>query len=248
MIDIATDAARQGGQLAYSYIKKFGNVSYKADNSPVTIADKNAERLMRKLISKKYPDHGIIGEELKPTNPKSKYQWIIDPIDGTRDFTRGLPYWCTLLALLENNKPILAVCYFAQSDEMFQAEKGKGAFLNGRKIHVSSVSPLKSAYLSVSSAHHFADHDKLKQLVQLGKSSGAARYFSSYAYSLFWKGKIDGCVLGRGRVWDFAVPALITQEAGGKFSDFKGAQSLESNNAIFSNGKIHEDIKKILNS
>src|SRR3989344_4652305 len=108
MIDVAINAAKAGGELALRYFKNQPKVSYKPDNSPVTKADIEVEKLIRKIISKKFPDHGIIGEELPPVNPKAKYQWIIDPIDGTRDFIRQIPYWAVYIALLENQKPIIS--------------------------------------------------------------------------------------------------------------------------------------------
>ena len=99
MVDVAIEATKAAGELAYRYFKSQPKVSYKPDDSPVTRADIEAEKLIRKIISKKFPDHGIIGEELPPVNPKSRYQWIIDPIDGTRSFMIGLPLWSTLLAV-----------------------------------------------------------------------------------------------------------------------------------------------------
>ncbi len=246
MINVAIDAAKQGGQLALSYFLKQLKVNFKPDNSPVTIADKKAEKLIRGIISRKFPDHGIIGEEFPAINPKAKYQWIIDPIDGTRDFARGIQFWCTLIALLENGKPILGVTYFPYSNEVFSAQKGKGAYLNGKRTYVSKINNLKYSYLSISSAYHFATHSKLKNLVKLGESAGAARYISSFSFNYLWKGKIEGYVVGRGGIWDFAAPSIITEEAGGKFSDFNGKNSLDSNCAVFTNGKIHAGVINIL--
>src|SRR4030042_1336109 len=111
MIDVAIEAAKAAGELAYRYFKTQPKVSYKPDKSPVTKADIEAEKLIRKIISKNFPDHGFIGEELGQTNPNARFKWVIDPIDGTKQFVRGIPFWATLLALLENGKPILGVVY-----------------------------------------------------------------------------------------------------------------------------------------
>src|SRR3990167_10034821 len=100
MTDVAIEAAKAAGQLALGYFKNLPRVTYKADKSPVTTADIEAEKLIRKIITKNFPDHGIIGEELPPVNPKAKYQWIIDPIDGTKRFSIGHPYWSILIAVL----------------------------------------------------------------------------------------------------------------------------------------------------
>src|SRR3989344_2215493 len=111
MLDVAIDAAKQAGDLALKYFNNQPKVTYKADKSPVTRADIEAEKLIRKILAKNFPDHGIQGEELSPVNPKARYQWVIDPIDGTKSFVRHLPFWSTLLALLENGKPIIGISY-----------------------------------------------------------------------------------------------------------------------------------------
>ena len=134
MLDVAIDAAKKGGDLAYRYFKNQPKVSYKPDNSPVTKADIETEKLIRKIITKKFPDHGIIGEELPPINPKAKYQWVIDPIDGTRDFIRQIPYWAVFIALLENNKPTIGIVYFPTEDLLISAQKGKGVVFGKKKF------------------------------------------------------------------------------------------------------------------
>src|SRR4030042_4084238 len=114
MIGVAIETAKAAGDLAYRYFKTqtaSWRITYKPDKSPVTKADIEAEKLIRKIISKKFPDHGIVGEEMEETNPNARFKWIIDPIDGTKQFVRGIPFWATLLALLENGKPILGVVY-----------------------------------------------------------------------------------------------------------------------------------------
>ncbi|MBI2598924.1 hypothetical protein HYW40_01785 [Candidatus Curtissbacteria bacterium] len=121
MIDVAIDAARQAGNLALKYFKSQPKVTYKPDNTPVTRADREAEQLIRKIIAKKFPDHGIIGEEFEPTNPQARFKWVIDPIDGTKDFIRSLPLWATFLAVLENDKPIIGIVYYPPHNEIFVA-------------------------------------------------------------------------------------------------------------------------------
>lgn len=134
MIDVATEAAKKAGELAYRYFKRQSTrVTYKPDNSPVTRADIEAEKLIRKIITKNFPDHGIIGEELPAVNPDAKFKWIIDPIDGTKEFVRGIKTWSVLLALLENTKPVIGVAYYPYSDEIFVAQKGEGGFAEWQK-------------------------------------------------------------------------------------------------------------------
>src|SRR3989344_5500703 len=132
-------AAKNGGDLAYRYFKTQLKLTYKADNSIVTNADVEVEKLIRKIIAKHFPDHGIIGEELENTNPKAKYQWVIDPIDGTKRFAIGHQYWSTLIAVLENDKPIIGISFFPATDEFFLAQKNKGALLNNHRLKISNI-------------------------------------------------------------------------------------------------------------
>lgn len=245
MIDIAIKAAKGAGDLALQYFHNTPPVSYKPDHTPVTEADKAAEQFIRDIITKEFPDHGIHGEEYGETNMDKKYVWVIDPIDGTKDFVRMLPYWCTLLAILEDGKPIVGIAYFPYTKELFVAEKGKGAFLNDRRLQVSQVSEMKKAYISHGSPHHFARHNRVEATVTLTQSVQTARNFSAWAYNLLLKGKIDACIAARGDIHDFAATALLVEEAGGTFSDFSGVWKLDSDCAIFSNGLLHEDLLKI---
>ena len=247
MLDVAIDAAKKGGELALRYFKNQPKVSYKPDNSPVTKADIEVEKLIRKIISKKFPDHGIIGEELPPINPKAKYQWIIDPIDGTRNFVRNLPAWSTLVAVIEKQKPVVGICYFPGNDELFSAQKGKGAYLNGKKTVVSKVKNLKNSYICYNSIKHFSDKNKLIALENICHAANTSRNFAELSLSYLFRGKVDAFINAKGNIYDFAAPAILTEEAGGKFTDFEGKFSLTSGNAVATNGLLHDQVLKILN-
>ncbi len=248
MINVAIDAAKQAGALAYSYFKKNLKVSYKADKSPVTIADLEAEKLIRSIITKNFPNHGIIGEELENVNPKAKYQWVIDPIDGTKRFSIGHKYWSVLIAVLENNKPIIGISFFPATDEFFQAQKGKGTYLNGKRLKVSNVKNLEDAFTCHRPITHFTKINKAKQVIDLllaSKTNIGDGY--SVGHNFLLKGKVD-IVLETGNMWDFAAPAILVEEAGGKFTDLDGKLSLTSGNALATNGLLHNQVLKILNS
>lgn len=249
MIDVAIDAAKQAGELALRYFKDQPKVSYKPDKSPVTKADIEAEKLIRRIISRKFPDHGIIGEELPPINPKAKYQWVIDPIDGTKSFVRRLPFWSTLLALLENGKPIIGISFSPADNEIFIAEKGKGAFLNGTRQKVSKISQLQNAYLAHGSIDAFENKNMFEGFMKLYRETGSHRGFGdSFAYHLLIKGDVDIMVEAKDKIHDIAAVALIVEEAGGKFSDFSGKSSLTSDCGVATNGLLHNQVLKILNS
>lgn len=249
MIDVAIDAAKQAGELALKYFKTQPKVSYKPDNSPVTIADKKAELLIRKIISKKYPDHGIIGEEFEAKNPSAPLKWVIDPIDGTKGFIRGIPFWSTLLALLENDKPIIGICFFPAINEVYISQKNKGSYLNGKKIHVSKIKNLKYATLSYGSIKRFQDKGKLEGLINLSsKTQSNKGYSDAFGYSLVAQGKIDIFAEANNQIHDVAAPALLVEEAGGKFTDIYGKFSLTSGSDVATNGLLHKQVIKILNS
>ncbi len=246
MIDVAITAARTAGDLAYTYFKKNLKVPYKADNSPVTLADIEAEKLIRKIITKNFPDHGIIGEELENVNPKAKYQWVIDPIDGTKRFSIGHLYWSVLIAVLENNKPIIGISFFPATNEFFLAQKGKGTYLNGKRVKVSTVKSLVDSFVVYGSMRHFSKIDKVDQVIKLldltRMNLGDGH---SVGHNFLLKGKVEAS-FETGNLWDFAAPSILVEEAGGKFTDFSGKNSLISGNALFSNGNIHSEILKIL--
>lgn len=249
MIDVAIDATKQAGALALKYFKTQPKVSYKLDKSPVTKADLEVEKLIRKIITKNFPDHGIIGEELPPINPKAKYQWVIDPIDGTKSFVRSLPFWSTLLALMENGKPIIGISFSPTLDELLTAEKGEGAYLNGKRQRVSKVSELQNAYLAHGSIDAFENKNMLKGFMILYKSTGSHRGFGdAIAYHFLIKGDIDIMVEAKDKIHDIAAVALIVEEAGGKFSDFTGRFSLTSDCAVATNKILHPQVLKLLNS
>lgn len=251
MIDIALDAAKRAGDLAYRYFKAHSaslRISYKADNSPVTRTDIEAEKLIRKIISQKFPDHGIVGEELPPVNLKSKYQWIIDPIDGTRDFTRGIPSWGIFLALTKDQKPEIGVYFSPPFDELFVAQKGKGAYLNGKKTKVSKVSELTKACLSHGAITHFKKAGKLDGFLKLSDKIDHKRGFGTYSLNLLLKGQIEIDIDTAGGIYDVAAPSILVEEAGGKFSDFAGNWSLTSGSMVLTNGHVHNQVLKLLNS
>ena len=247
MIDVAIDAAKQAGELALRYFKTQPKVSYKADSSPVTRADIEAEKLIRRIITKKFPDHGIIGEELPPVNPKAPYQWAIDPIDGTRDFIRGITNWAVFITLLQKGKPIKSVAYFPAIGTLITGEKNKGTFLDNKKAHVSKTKDLKKAYVSVG-LKRFSQMDNSKTLTEIFQNGSAVRNYAGLGLIYLLDGKIDALVETYGMIHAYATPALLVEEAGGKYSDFNDQYSLNSQNAIFSNGLIHSQVLKLLNS
>ncbi|MDO8487058.1 MAG: inositol monophosphatase family protein [Candidatus Curtissbacteria bacterium] len=249
MVDIAINAARQAGQLALKYFKSQPKVFYKPDNTPVTRADKEAEQLIRKIIAKNFPDHGIIGEEFEPVNPQARFKWVIDPIDGTKGFIRRIPFWSTLLAVMKNDKPIIGICFFPAINEFYMAQKGKGAFLNNKRIHVSKISKIEDAFISHGGIKSFEKQNKLGGLLRLSQTVQCDRGFGdAFGYALVAQGKIDAFMEGGNKIHDVAAPSILIEEAGGKFTDLSGKFSLTSGSDVATNGLLHRQVLKLLNS
>ena len=248
MINVAIDAAKQAGELALKYFKSQPKVSYKADKSPVTIADLEAEKLIRRIIRRKFPDHGIIGEEFGEEKPNAKYKWVIDPIDGTRDFVRKHPFWATFIAILENNNPIVGVAFYPVSGDLLCAKKGGGTFINNKKTRVSKTKKLDDAYITFGNLKRFMEKKTLDSLLNLIEKTRSGRNYGNFQLKLLLEGKVDVDIEPFGAIYDFATPCILVEEAGGKFTDFKGEKSLTTGNALLSNSLLHNQVLKILNS
>lgn len=247
MIDVAIEAAREAGGLALKYFKTQQKIKYKENGSPVTRADIEVEKLVRKIISKKFPDHSIIGEELADINPQAKYVWVVDPIDGTRDFIKKIPYWGTFLALLEKQKPQIGIYFAPAIDEFFIAQKGKGTYLNSQKTKVSKIRKLKLATISHGSIRYFERKGKLQGLVKICQTVHHNRAYGNLGLNFLLKGMVDILLEPAGGIHDFAAPSILVEEAGGKFTDFSGRFSLTSGNAVASNGLLHDKVIRLLN-
>lgn len=247
MIDIAIEAAKAGGKLALKYFENTLKVQYKKDLSPVTQADVSVEKLIRNILSSKFPDHGFIGEELPAKNPNNKFVWIVDPIDGTRDYIRKIPNWSVMIALLQNGQPIIGVIYLPVLKTLITAQKNKGTFLNGERAKVSQVKNLKQAYISFGTLKRFAQENQMKVLSKLSQICASPRCYGNLGLIYLLEGKVDILLDAYGGIHDFAPASIIVEEAGGKFTDWDGNFKLDSYNGLFTNSLLHNQILKILN-
>lgn len=248
MLDTAIEAARAASSLSLKYFKNLPKIKYKVDLSPVTIADKTTENVIRAIISRKYPTHGIIGEEHPPINPDSQYQWIIDPIDGTKQFIKHLPVWANFIGLMKDNEPILGIINYPCFSETYIAQKGKGAYLNGKRVRVSKTKKVSEAYLAHGWIKRMGNHNVMPGFLKLNRMIYSAINLGPYSIGELIRGNIDINIDGGGNVWDFVAPCIIVEEAGGKFTDFSGKRTFSSSNAIMTNGILHSEVVKILNS
>ncbi len=165
--ELAIDAAKKAGDLAMSYFDRPVNIQWKADESPVTIADQNAEKLIRETLLGKFPNDGFLGEEYGDTPGDSGFRWVIDPIDGTRSFVRGIPLWGTLIGLEYRGELIAGVARMPALGQTYHALRGNGAFRDDRRIRVSSIDTLDKAHLYYSSISWFVKSGTEKRFFEL---------------------------------------------------------------------------------
>ncbi|HYH75119.1 MAG TPA: inositol monophosphatase family protein [Candidatus Saccharimonadales bacterium] len=243
-VAIAAVQAAQEGILQY-YQKDIA-VQTKADDTPVTIADKEAEATIKRIIAEAFPDHTFFGEEGEKVDLQDHkgFTWIIDPIDGTKSFVRGFPLFGTLLALMHDGELIVGVSNAPVWGELIYAAKGEGAFLNGKRLHVSSVASLEEAYLSNGRLKYFEDIDKMPQLLKLGRQAQWARGLGDFwIYHLVAQGKVDIMMEGSIKFWDIAAAKVIVEEAGGSMTQLDGQPiTYQSTTALATNGLLHAEV------
>ena len=223
------------------------SVDLKADQSPVTIADRKAEEILRKKISKHFPDHGIIGEEFGNHNEDAEWVWTIDPVDGTRSFIRGLPLFASMIALLHQGEPVLGIIELPALGETAWAVKGKGAYGNGKRLKVSSHSNLKGAFIAVADHYCFRSEKCTFLYNSLNQKAGIVRtYPDAFGHLMAVRGVVDVMVDPLAKIWDYAPCKILVQEAGGRFANFSGNKaSIKEGTAVAGNSKIVQQVRKI---
>lgn len=249
LLDFAMDVAWQAGQLTLAHFQTAVEVEWKGDNSPVTVADRGAEELMRRLIAQRFPDHAVIGEEFGETTRDSKYRWIIDPIDGTRSFVRGVPLYGVLIGLEIEGDAVLGVVYFPALREMVAAARGEGCRWNGRLVHVSPIASLDQALLLYTDAFDFIKHGHARAWERLQTVTHTQRSWGDcYGHCLVATGRAEVMLDPVLSVWDAAPLLPILQEAGGTFTDWNGNPTIYGANGMSTNGLVLEPILKILSA
>jgi len=245
--ELAVAAAQQAGQLALGFFDTDINVEWKHDQSPVTIADRNAEQLLRTTLLGKFPTDGFLGEEFGDRPGTSGFRWIVDPVDGTRSFIRGIPLWATLVGLEYRDEPIAGVAYVPTLGHTYRALRGDGCYRNERRIRVSDVATLQDAILFYSSISWFVKAGRAKDFLQLASLTQRQRGFGDfYGFVLVAQGSGEVMVEHGVHVWDVAAIKPIVEEAGGRFSDWEGKPRIDRPDVIASNGKLHDEVLRIL--
>jgi len=219
-------------------------VAAKADGTPVTETDRRVERVLRERIAAARPEDAILGEELGEVGAGQR-RWVLDPLDGTEWFARGIPLWGTLIALQEGDEPLVAVISAPPLRRRWWAAGGQGAFRDGERIHVSSVAVVEDAFVAHANLYlgYEVDADALLHAARL---SGGFESF--LALMLCADGAVDAAFAPRGYLWDLLPAQLIVEEAGGRFTDLDGRRTAAGRGAVAANAVLHQDVLNRLSS
>lgn len=240
-LDTALRAAEAAADISRRWFGGKLDVRRKADRSPVTQADVECEQAIKSIILERFPEHGFYGEETGFSARESPDLWLVDPIDGTKAFVRGYPFFSTQIALMRDGVPVLGVSSAALFDEVAWAEAGQGAWLNGEPLGVSDVAELEDAALSTGNLKSLAAGEGWRSLGEIVARLGRIRgYGDFYHYHLLAAGKIDAVIESDLSVLDIAALAVIVQEAGGVFTDLNGRSiGLETRSVLAANARLH---------
>jgi histidinol phosphatase-like enzyme (inositol monophosphatase family) len=241
----ALQAARLGGNHALGYFQTNVPVIRKPDRSPVTRADREAEQIIRKSIGKRCPNHQLCGEEFGwDESLKSEFRWWIDPVDGTRQFIRGLPFWGTLIALEYRGEPVVGVLHHPACKLTVWAAKGLGCFANGKRCHVSKIRKLSQGTLVYGALRLFPTSQR-KGVHSLSDRAYDERGFGdSFAHTLVIRGMAEAMVDPEVKPYDVAAAKICVEEAGGRFTSLAGKKTHLGGNALSTNGLVHEEVLK----
>ncbi|HSQ36318.1 MAG TPA: inositol monophosphatase family protein [Acidimicrobiia bacterium] len=221
-------------------------VHTKPDATPVSAADQAVEEELRRLLTLRHPGDGILGEEYGEA-PAGERRWIIDPIDGTANYVRGIPVWATLIALEEAGEITAGVASAPLLGRRWWATRGAGAWGNAEPIHVSAVGRLADAQLSYPAQVTFEECGYGRQGEALSRLCRRTRGFGDFwMYMLVAEGAVDLAVDPIASLWDLAAPKVIVEEAGGRFTDFGGAPRADGGNGVASNGLVHDEALAVL--
>jgi histidinol phosphatase-like enzyme (inositol monophosphatase family) len=247
LLDFARSAAYEAGRLTLGYFYRSLEIIDKADGSPVTVADREAELLLRGAIEKAFPDHGILGEEFgtKEARNGSPYTWYLDPIDGTKSFIHGVPMYSNLVGLLREDRSVLGIINLPALGEMVSAAEGHGCWLNGRRVKVSDVPDVSRAVVLTTDQTDLARNGATTGWRSLVEGARFTRTWGdAYGYALVATGRAEIMLDARAETYDVAAIPPILREAGGQFFDWKGRETIFGGNGIGTNAALAELVRE----
>lgn len=250
LLDFTTELAYRAGRITLGYFNVGIRPDYKADDTPVTAADRAAETFIRDELGKKFPTHAILGEEFGETaSQDSAMRWIIDPIDGTKSFMRGVPLYAVLIGLEIEGTVRVGAAYFPGTDEMLCAAEGEGAWWNGRRAHVSEISSLEQAWVCFTNIRNMSKYGRAAAWERINARAYAARGWSdAYGYLAVATGRAEAMLDPVMAVWDCGPFPVIFKEAGGYFGSWDGREGHTYKEALACNAALLPELLKIIAS
>ncbi len=247
LLAFAVDAAQEAGGVTLKYFRQHLEIEEKADHSPVTVADRETEKLLRRRIEEKYPGHGITGEEFGAERPGAGLRWLLDPIDGTQSFIRGVPLYGVMLGLEQDGQPVLGVVHFPALGETIAARRGGGAKCNGKPARVSQKSSLAEATLLLTDARGFTAAGRQEAFERVRAVAKFERSWGDcYGHALVATGRAEVMLDPGLSEWDACALLPILEEAGGRFTDWSGQRTICGGCGISTNGALHGEVMRLL--
>lgn len=247
LLDFAVETAWQAGRVTMRYFRTGTEVFTKEDLSPVTAADREAEQLMRERIARQFPQDGVLGEEFGEQNPGAGRRWILDPIDGTKSFVRGVPLFGVLLALEEDGEAVLGVLHFPALAETVWAARGAGCWFNGERARVSDTARVAEALVCATDAEYLQQRGRRRAWDQLRSGALLARTWGDcYGYALVATGRAEVMVDPDLAPWDSAALKPVIQEAGGVFTDWNGVATHLGQGGVATNSALASEVRALL--
>ena len=237
----ALEAARAAAEVIRGFYQRNVRIDVKADKTPVTEADVRSEEAIRALLMRRFPSFGFYGEETGMSDMDAESVWLVDPIDGTKSFVRECPFFSTQIALMRGGRFVLGVSCAPAYNELAWAERGGGAFLDGKPMRVSQVDSLTGAIVSTGNLKTLAASDAWGRLGELIGGINRIRGYGDFVhYHLLARGALDLVIESDVNILDIAALTVIVEEAGGQFTDLRGAPvALDTTSVLASNGRLH---------
>ncbi|MCA9672092.1 MAG: histidinol-phosphatase [Myxococcales bacterium] len=247
-MDVAAAAAWRAGRLTLGYFRGEIERETKADDSPVTVADRQSEALLKHILASEFPDDAILGEEDGEVSGSSGYRWIVDPIDGTKTFVAGVPLYGVLIGLVDpDGQSVLGVINIPALGELVVAAKGCGCFVNGRRARVSAVSDLSQACVVYTGDETFERREALDAKARVRANVRVMRSWGDcYGHVLVATGRAEAMLDPILAPWDIAALAPVIEEAGGVFTDWTGQATTGGDSAVSTNAALAEAIRALL--
>ena len=249
LLAVALQAVKSARELILSYYTGDFDIEIKADQTPVTVADRGAEQIIRNTINNAFPDHGIFGEEYGAENKDTEYLWLVDPIDGTKSFVKRYGMFSTQIALMHRGKLILGVSCAPAMDELFWATRGGGAFNAEGQLHISQVDSINLASISTGNIQSLAAGKRWPALGRiLARTNRTRGYGDYYHYHRLAAGQLDAVIESDVNILDIAALYVIVTEAGGLFTDLDGrTPDLDTRTVLAATPALHAALSAELN-